>query len=46
MMQLNVVHVDTRKILFCNNFQIILDNFEKKWWQNVLNFTTTETVID
>ena len=31
MMQLNGVHVDTRNILFCNNFHIIHDSFEKKW---------------
>ena len=30
MMQLNMIHVDTRKILFCNNFHIIHHNFEKK----------------
>ena len=30
------------KILFCNNFHIRHDNFEKKWWQDVLNFTTRD----
>ena len=43
-MQLNVVHAHTRKILICNNFYIIRDNFEKKWWQDVLNFTTRDSL--
>ena len=42
MMELNVVHVDTRKILICHKFYIIHDNFEGKWWQDVLNFTTRD----
>ena len=30
MLQLSVVHLDTRKILIINNLCIIYDNFEKK----------------
>ena len=42
MLQLNVVHIDTSKILIFNNLYIIHDNSEKKWWQDVLNFTTRD----
>ena len=47
MLQLNVVHQDTRKILIFNNLYIIQDSFEKKRWQDMLNFTTTrDQLID
>ena len=46
MLQLNVVQLDTRKILIFNNLYIIRDNFEKKWWQDVLNFTTRDRLMD
>ena len=39
MLQLSVVHLDTRKILIFNLY-IIHDSFEKILWQDVLNFTT------
>ena len=42
MLQLYVVHLDTRKILIFNSLYIIHDNFEKKWWHDVLNFTTRD----
>ena len=41
MFQLSVVHLDAGKILIFNNLYIIQDSFEKKWWQDVLNFITT-----
>ena len=47
MLQLNVVHLGTRKILIFNNLYIIHDSFEKKWWQDVLNFNVTrDQLID
>ena len=46
MLQLNVVHLDTRKTLIFNNLYIIHDNFEKKWWQDVSNFTTRNRLFD
>ena len=45
MMQLDAAHLDTRKILVCNNFYIRHDNFETKCWQDVLNFTTKDSLI-
>ena len=30
-LQLNVVHLDTKDIIIFNNLYIIRDNFEKKW---------------
>ena len=46
MLKLIVVHLDTRKILILNNLYIIHYNYEKKWWQDVLNFTTRYQMID
>ena len=46
MLQLNVVHLDTRKISIFNNLYIIQHNFEKKWWQDVLNFTIRDRLMD
>ena len=47
MFQLSVVHLDAGKILIFNNLYIINDSFEKKWWQDVLNFITTrDRLID
>ena len=34
------------KMLIFNNLYIIHDNFEKKWWQDVLNFTTRDRLLD
>ena len=42
MLQLHVVHLDTRKILIFNSLYITHDNFEKKWWHDVFNFTTRD----
>ena len=39
-------HLDTRKILIFNNLYITHDNFEKKWWQGVLNFTTRDRLMN
>ena len=46
MFQLNVVHLATRKILIFNNLYTMHDKFEKKWWQDVSNFTTRDSLID
>ena len=48
MLQLNVVHLDTKNILIFNNLYIIHDNFRKKWWQDMLNLyllTTRDWLI-
>ena len=46
MLQLNMVHLDTRKILAINNLDIIHVNFEKKSWQEVLPFTARDRLTD
>ena len=46
MLQLNVVHLDTGKVLIFNNLYIIHNTFEKKLWQNVLNFTTRDRLTE
>ena len=46
MLQSNVIHLDTRKILIFNNSYILRDNVEKKWWQDLLSFTTRDRLID
>ena len=38
MLQLNVVHIDTSKILIFNNLYIIHDNFEKKMVARCVEF--------
>ena len=45
-LNLNVVQLDTGKIFIFNNLYIIHNNFEKKWPQDVLNFTTRDQLID
>ena len=46
MLQLNVVHLDTRKILFFNNnLYSTHNNFDKQWWQDVLDFTARDRLL-
>ena len=42
MLQLIVVHLDTRKILIFNNLYIVREN----WLQDMLNFTVRDQLID
>ena len=44
-LQLNVVHLNTRNISNSNSLYIIHDSFKKKWWQDMLNFTTRDRLI-
>ena len=45
-LQLNVVYLDTRKMIIFNNLCSINDNFDKKWWLDELNFTTRHWLVD
>ena len=45
MLQLNVVHLNTRNISNSNSLYIIHDNFKKKRWQDMLNFTTRDRLF-